>query len=280
MKRIVITGATSGIGKETALALANDSNNEIIISARNEQKAIDTLKEIKNITGNKNLHYFIADFSSLQEVKNMGVQIKEKFEHLDILINNAGFLAAEKKITIDGLEETLAVNHFAPFLLTKILLDNLKGSEESRIINVSSAAHRMIQKVDFSDLIFESNKWHYFQVYALSKLFNIYFTKVLAEQLKGSNISTNCLHPGVIYSNFGQSSKPYIALFYKLFSLFMKNNKQGAETTIYLASSDKVKGVTGKYFSDSKISNPTKLALNMDNAKKLWQISEKICSKF
>jgi NAD(P)-dependent dehydrogenase (short-subunit alcohol dehydrogenase family) len=279
-KRILITGATSGIGKETAIALAEDKENEIIFIARNQEKAQNTLIEIKNKTGNDKIHFIISDLSLLKNAKSAAEEYKSRFDSLDILINNAGFVAGEKIITAEGLEETLAVNHFSHFLLTNILLDTIKRSGNGRIIHISSGAHKAIKNIDFTDLNFDKTVFKYFLVYGLSKLFNILFSNQLAKRLNGSGVTSNALHPGVINSNFGHSSKSSIKIAMKLISPFIKNSRQGAQTTIYLATSKNVEGITGKYFVNNKLAEPSPLAKDENMEEKLWQISENICKKY
>lgn len=273
-KLCVITGANSGIGFETARELARQGA-YIVMVCRNEDKALEAKKEILEETHSAGIDTVLCDFSSQDEIRNATAEIKDKYEKIEVLINNHGFIAKEYNETVDGYEETFAVNHLGYFLFTNLLMGPLLAADKARVINVASTAHKY--GVFDPDDIQQKNKYNIRKAYGTSKLFNILFTNELAKRLNGTSITANCLHPGVIASNFGSNSAVPVRIFWKLAAGFMKSNKEGAQTTIYLATSDEVEGVNGAYFKDSKVATPNKLARNEFAAEKLWEISEKMC---
>jgi NAD(P)-dependent dehydrogenase (short-subunit alcohol dehydrogenase family) len=273
-KLCVITGANSGIGFETAKALAKKGA-YIVMVCRNEDKAIEAKNQILETVPDAGIAIVLCDFSIQKEIRTAADEIISRYKKIDILINNHGFIASERTETVDGLEETFAVNHIGYFLFTNLLLDNIKAAKKGRIVNVASDAHRA-GEFDPDNLQLEDN-FSSMKAYGNSKLFNILFTKELADRLTDTNVTANCLHPGVIRSNFGQSGEWWVSLFYKVFGVFMTSNKEGAETSIYLASSDEVENANGAYFKNKKAAAPKKQARDMEAAKKLWEISEELC---
>jgi len=273
-KLCVITGANSGIGFETSKALAQKGA-YIVMVCRNEDKAIAAKNKILNTVDDAGIAIVICDFSIQKEIHRAAEEIKSRYKKIDVLINNHGFIASERGETVDGLEGTFAVNHIGYFLFTNLLLENIKAAKNARIINVASDAHRA---GEFDpDNIQLKNNFNTMKAYGNSKLFNILFTKELAERLKETDVTANCLHPGVVRSNFGQSGKWWVSIFYTVFGLFMTSNKKGAETSIYLASSDEVENANGAYFKNKKAVAPKKSAQDKEAAKKLWEISEQLC---
>lgn len=275
-KLCVITGANSGIGFETAKELASQGA-YIVMVCRNEDKAISARKSILDETSAAaGIDIVICDFSIQSDIHSAAKEINEKYEKIDVLINNHGFIAAEYKETIDGIEETFAVNHLGYFIFTKLLLNKIENNEGARIINVASEAHRTGSfNADDIEMKKGYSAW---KAYGNSKLFNILFTKELADRLKSQNVTVNCLHPGVIASNFASSGNLLTRLFWKVASPFMLSSEGGAQTTIFLATSDDVEGVSGAYFKNKKAVSPTATARNSDFAKKLCEISEKYVS--
>jgi NAD(P)-dependent dehydrogenase (short-subunit alcohol dehydrogenase family) len=273
-KIILITGATSGIGKVTAKELAK-MGHRIIIHGRDKVKTQAVCAEIKAETGNE-IDFLIADLFSLKEVKRMADEFKNKYDSLDVLINNAGAVFnKQRETTEEGLEKTMTLNLFAPFLLTQLLMEVLIKSPSARIINVSSIAHKMGGKPDLSDIQSEKN-YANFKVYGLSKLYLIWITQHLAELLteKGiTNVTVNALHPGIISSGFGNGANKglFIDFVFKLSKGLLTSAKRGASTSIYLATSNKVENITGKYFNNRhKIVKPSTKYYSKKKKKIVW----------
>ena len=270
-KNILITGATSGIGRSTVLALSSMGASVTFI-ARNKDKAEILLKELNTKSQNQ-AAYILADLSSQKEVKSAAKEYLKMNRPLDILINNAGLINLKRRETIDGFEETFAVKHLAYFSLTNLLIDKLKESESARIINISSGAHQFVKRMNFDDIQSEKN-YKPFKVYSYSKLANILFTRKLSEILKDDNITVNCLHPGVVATGFAsQNDSKFQKFLFKLSKPFMRSSNKGAETSIYLSSSDDVSDVSGKYFYNSKVSKISSGASNEEDTERLWRIS-------
>jgi NAD(P)-dependent dehydrogenase (short-subunit alcohol dehydrogenase family) len=274
-KNVVITGGNAGIGLGTAVALAKQGAN-IFIVARSKDKAEKAVKEIKHEGGNGNVHYFLADLSSQKSIRLLAEEIRKKLHVIDVLINNAGGTFTDFELTEDGLEKTIATNHFAYFLLTNLLLDLVKKSDYARIINVASGSHYR-GKIDFES--FTKNKSHFvMKAYGQSKLANVLFTNELAERLRGTNVTVNSLHPGMVKTQIGNKGATwYSSLVWSLATLAGISVEQGAKTSVYLASSPEVKGVTGKYFDKCKEKTPSTLALDKALGKELWKRSEELC---
>ncbi len=269
-KTCLITGATSGIGEQAALALAK-MGALVVVVARNRQRGEATLKKIREAAGPE-AGLLVHDLQSRSGVAALAEEFLEKYERLDVLINNAGLTIGKRELTEDGLEMTFAVNHMAPFLLTKYLRPLLEKSAPSRIVTVASDAHRQ-GKTNFEDLNGE-RKFSGWAAYCQSKLANILFTRELARQLKDSGVTANCLHPGVVATRFAGTGPLFIRFFFLLARPFLVSPARGAETIVYLASSPDVAGVSGRYFAKKRRAKPTAAALDMEAAKRLWQLSE------
>ncbi len=273
---ILITGATSGIGKITAIELAK-MGAHIILLARNKDKALKTKDEIIAVCGNKNIDIFIADLSSLQEVRNVAEQINSTYKKIDILINNAGLILTNKRQeSIDGNELTLATNHLGPFLLTALLFGLVQKGTSARIINLSSEAHK-IAKADFKNIQLNTG-YSSIKAYANSKLYNLLFIKELDNRIKksGLNISVNAVHPGVVSTGFGKKSDGLTGFIFKAFQPFFISAEKGAETPIFLATDTEAGLVSGEYFKNKKIKNTNDKIVNEVTAKKLWKLSEEL----
>ena len=272
-KNILITGATSGIGKAAALKLSLLGAN-IFFVARNQQKAQLLVDEISEIS-DKEAVPIIADLSSQADIRSVA-QVFNSFNiPLHVLLNNAGLINKERKETVDGLEEVFAINHIAYFLLTMLLLDRLKEANNSRIVNVSSGAHAFVKGFNFEDYQ-AKNTYKPFQVYGYSKLANILFTKKLSEILKEDNITVNCLHPGVVGTSFGQNNGNLQKILFYIAKPFMRSSEKGAETSIYLCSSSNVSDISGEYFYNCKLAKTTKWAQSQDDADRLWDLSKNL----
>jgi len=267
-KICIITGANSGIGKATAIGLAK-MNATIVMMCRSKERGEDAQKEIIELTDNKKVDLFLCDLSSQESIRKFVSEFKSKYQKLHILINNAGIMLSKRVTSVDGFEMNLAVNYLAPFILTNLLLDVLKKSAPSRIINVSSAAHRMA-KMDFDDLQSEKMKYRLFKIYGVSKLALMLFSYELSRRLEGTSVTLNTLHPGVVNTNLGQDQSSFSKGFAKL---FFKKSEKGAETSIYLASSQEVEGITGKYFAKKQQKQSSEESYNEDYAKRLWELS-------
>jgi retinol dehydrogenase 14 len=272
-KVILITGGTSGIGKAAATALAG-MGATVVITGRNEERGKRALQEIREESGNDGVELILADLTVQDEVRRLVEELRERHNQLEVLVNNAGLVLSERTETPDGIETQLAINHLAPFLLTNLLLDLLKKSAPSRIVTVSSDAHRWA-KIDLDDL--QSRKrYRGMQVYGKTKLANIMFTYELAERLEGTGVTVNCMHPGGVNTNFGNNQGGPMNLLFRLFKPFMRSPEQGADTLIYLASSPEVEGMTGKYLADRKVKAASDAAYDETTRKRLWEASEEL----
>ncbi len=271
MKTVFISGATSGIGKATALALAK-INYEIVFVARNREKAESVKNEIITQSGNQNINYLLADLASKRQVKECVSSFKSEHSQLDVLINNAGVCLPQRRVTGDGLEEMFQINHLSYFMFSLLLSDLLEQSDDPRIVNVSSNAH-ITGEFDPGNLQSE-RKFSPFQTYRNTKLLNILFTLELAERFKEKGITVNALHPGVVSTNFGGEFTGAYRFFGRIVKLFLISTKKGAETSVYLATSDEVRDMTGKYFIKCKPAETDNAAITLQNRSILWDQSE------
>lgn len=276
-KVILVTGATAGIGKVTALELARKGATVVLVG-RDPAKAEATVAEIRQATGNDAVEALLCDVSSQAAVRKLAAEYRAKHDRLDLLVNNAGAILAERKTTVDGLEATFATNHLGYFLLTELLLDIVRASAPARIVSVASEAHRATT-LDFDDLGYERRAYSSMNAYGASKLANILWSAELARRLEGSGVTANSLHPGVIASNFGQSGPGWMRVGVKLLSPFLASPEKGARTTLHLATSPEVEGITGKYWKDSKPATPSAAGQDMAAAKRLWEVSEALVAK-
>jgi NAD(P)-dependent dehydrogenase (short-subunit alcohol dehydrogenase family) len=274
-KTVVITGANSGIGLETAVALAA-AGAEIVMTARDRGRAETALADVTARSGSDKVSLVVFDLASLDSVRAGAAEILERCGRLDVLVNNAGLVLSTRTETVDGFESTFAINHLGPFLLTELLLDRLRQSAPARIVNVSSTAHTSARKgLNFDDL--QSTK-HYraMGVYGESKLANILFTTELARRLAGTGVTVNCLHPGVVATGYGRDGDTMgvISFGLKVIRPFTLSATQGAQTSVYLASSPEVAEVTGSYFVKCKPKQPSAAARDADAARRLYEVSE------
>ncbi len=267
-KICLITGATGGIGKAAAKTLA-DTGASIVIVGRNKEKTARIAGEIRS-SGNQNIDYLTADLLSQSDIRKLADEFKKKYNKLDVLINNAGAIFKERKLTVDGIERTFALNVLAPFLLTNLLLDTIKAGSPARIINVSSAAHTS-GKIEFDNL--QSEKSWNFRAYGSSKLALLLFTAELARRLQGTGITVNALHPGFVNTNFGSEFKGFIAVLFNIGKRLLSiSPEKGAETIVYLASSPEVRDITGKYYAKSRQAEAALEASDRNSAGRLWDI--------
>jgi NAD(P)-dependent dehydrogenase (short-subunit alcohol dehydrogenase family) len=268
----VITGATSGIGEETALALAK-KDHALYLLVRNTEKGEELKKRIIAETNNKHIVVLECDLADLQSVRKAADELKAKLFSINVLINNAGGIFAERELTRDGFEMTFAVNYLGPFLLTTSLLPLLEKGH-ARIINVSSEAYKM-GKPRFDDLQAEHG-YSASKAYGMSKLFNIYFTKSLAERYKDKGISAFALHPGIVSTSFGAGMPGLVKVLLFLSRPFMISAEKGAQTSIYLATAPKPESKTGQYFIKNKAVKTTSTANHEGARNKLWDISKNL----
>jgi len=269
-KICLVTGGTNGIGKSTAQELAR-MGAMVIIVGRDAQKTSKAVKEIRAASGNPGVGSMLADLSSQQEVRHLANEFKSKYSHLHVLINNAGGYFWKRQLSVDGIEMTFALNHLAGFLLTDLLLDTIKASAPARIINVSSNVHAS-GKIEFDNL--QGERGYSAKAYDNSKLANILFTMEMSRRLEDTGVTVNALHPGFVATGFAKNNSRVIAALVSLFApLVARSPAKGAETSIYLASSPNVAGITGEYFYDSHVMTAAPQATDRVVARKLWDVS-------
>ncbi len=273
-KTVLVTGANQGIGKATALALAQKGARVVLVS-RSRDKGLAALADIQAASGATDLELLVADLSSLAQVRRLAAEFKARHDRLDVLVNNAGVLVPTRRVTADGFEETFAVNHLAAFLLTKELLDVLHAAAPARIVNVSSSAHRGA-RMQWGDLQFDRHRYNQWRAYGQSKLANVLFTYELARRLDPSKVTANALHPGVIATGFGQTYGGAMSMLIRMAHPFFASPESGARTSAYLASSPEVERVTGKYFARCKETPSSTVSYDEASQKKLWAISEEL----
>jgi NAD(P)-dependent dehydrogenase (short-subunit alcohol dehydrogenase family) len=268
---VLITGGTGGIGKATAIGLAR-LGARVGITGRDVTRTGQVAADIRAASGNAEVDAFAADMSSQAEVRRLAVAVLETYPRLDVLINNVGGFWAHRHPTADGLERTFALNHLAPFLLTNLLLDRLKASAPARVVTVSSGA-QSAGRIDFDDLQSARN-YSGQRAYSQSKLANIMFTNELARRLEGTGVTATSVHPGVVRTNFGAEDQAWLFTVVSHVVLpFLKTPAQGAQTSIYLASSPDVDGVTGQFFANGKPKTANEVAYDTDMTARLWNVS-------
>ena len=274
-KTIVISGATNGIGKAAAIELSKE-NPKLLFTYRNQNLADELLTEIKDISPNTQIHSVYCDFSDQDSIKKCTNEINDLCANIDVLINNAGVVNTSYHETGEGIENTFAVNHLGYFLFTNLLLQKLKGHDETRIVNVSSAAHSFVKEMQWEDINFKNNFGQGLRSYGQSKLANLLFTRYLAIKLSTDNISVNAIHPGGVNTSLGSQNKAWYSKPLRLIlKPFFRSPLKGAESIIYLATKQD-DGVTGEYFVDSKIHKSSTYSKNLEEAHKLWDLSEKL----
>lgn len=269
-KVVLITGGTAGIGEVTARSLAGMGATTVIVG-RNPQKTAAVAQQIRSVTGNERVSYKIADLSSQEQIRKLAEDFQRDYNRLDVLVNNAGGIFMKRELSVDGLEMTFALNHLSYFLLTHLLLDLLLASKPARVINVSSEGHRGT-RLNFSDLQ-NTRGYTSWKVYGQSKLANLYFTYGLAATLDESGVTANALHPGFVATNFGKSNGGIFRSLFGLLQIAAITPEEGAQTSIYLASSPQVEAVTGKYFIKNQIVPSSAHSYDMSAARKLWDYS-------
>jgi retinol dehydrogenase 12 len=265
-RTVLITGASSGIGAAAARDLAGQGAS-VVLAGRNPGRTQSVARRI-------GAEPVSADFASLAEVRRLAGLVLERHERIDVLVNNAGLVAGRRKLTGDGLELTMAVNHFAPFLLTNLLLDRLRESGPARVITTASDAHRG-GLIDVADLNGE-RRWSAWSAYGNSKLANILFTRALAHRLDGSGVTANCLHPGVIRTGLARGAPLPIRVGWRAASVFFGSPRKGASTIVHLATAPEAGEISGAYWVDSHPATPSVQAQDDDLAERLWAASERV----
>jgi len=269
-KTVLITGATSGIGRIAAQELARQGA-AIHLVCRDRSRGEETAAAIARDSGNRDVRLIVADLASQSDIRRAAAEFLATGSPLHVLVNNAGVVNLQRTLTPDGIETVFAVNHLAYFLLTLLLLERMKESAPARIVNVASDAHKF-GTMSFDDLGHERGyKW--MRVYGQSKLANILFTRELARRLAGTGVTVNCLHPGAVATGLGKNNGWLARGITGLLKPFFRTPEQGARTTVFLASSPEVEGITGGYFVDSRERRPSAAARNDDDARKLWRVS-------
>ena len=272
-KVCVVTGANSGIGKETALGLAQ-LGATVVLVCRSQERGAAALAEIEQQSGNDSVSLLVADLSSQRQVRRVAAAFRQQFDRLDVLVNNAALSRRHRAVTEDGVELTLAVNHLAPFLLTNLLLDRLKASAPARVVTVSSAAHKDAE-INFADLQgVQSYPTFGFGAYSQSKLANVLFTYELARRLERTGVTANCLHPGVVATGIFRDTPLLLRLGLALARPFILGSAQGADTVLYLATAPEVAEVSGRYFEKRKPVQSSPLSYDTEVARRLWEVSE------
>ena len=274
MLTILVTGATDGIGLATAEALASEGH-RVLMHGRNATKGQAAVKAVRAAAANCEVRFLQADFASLSQIRSLAEELRA-LPRLDVLINNAGCINYSRNVTTDGFETTFAVNHLAPFLLTRLLLTKLRASAPARIVTVASAAHRG-QRIDFDDLM-STHDYRMLRTYGRSKLANILFTRTLAKRLAGSNVTANALHPGMVATHLGHDNRLARTVGRAFMAVAGVSRTQGAETSVYLATSADVERLSGGYYAKCR---PAPLAAAPDalddaTAERLWSVSEEL----
>ena len=274
-KTVLVTGANTGIGLETAVGLAAQGAS-VVITARDPSKGQAAVDEIRRRHPDATVDVMQLDLSSLKDVRDFASDFKTRYPKLDVLINNAGLVLDKRSMTEDGFETTFQVNHLGPFLLTNLLLPNLKYAAPSRIVNVASTAHRG-NTIDFDDLMCERG-YRSMRAYGKSKLSNILFTRELARRLEGTGVTANSLHPGTVRTGFGRDGdvSGLFALGIKIGGVFFKSPAQGARTSIHVASAPDLESTSGGYFVNRRLAKPSAAARDDDAARRLWEVSAEL----
>ena len=268
-KVCIVTGGNSGIGYFAALELAK-MGAEVALVCRNAERGEEAAKKIAKATG-KVARLFLADMGLMDDVRRVAGELNEAYAKIHVLLNNAGVLMRHREENAEGRELVFAINHLGPFLLTNLLLDHIKAAGPARIVNVASTAHKG-GRINFEDLE-SKQKFGMWPAYSQSKLANVLFTKELARRLDGGQVTANALHPGVVATNLFTGA---VGFFAPIISLFLISSEVGAYTSVYLASSPEVDGISGKYFARAAPAPTAASARDMDVAARLWQISEQM----
>jgi NAD(P)-dependent dehydrogenase (short-subunit alcohol dehydrogenase family) len=271
-KRILVTGATNGVGRAAARELVRRGATAWIV-ARDRRRGEETLDELRR-AGGAAPALFVADLSSQAEVRRLAEEVKARTDRLDVLLNNAGAIFLERRLSPEGIELTFALNHLGYFLLTALLLPLLRAAGPSRVVNVSSEAHRRA-RIDFDDLQ-GAGRYSGWRAYGQSKLANVLFTRELARRLEGTGVTANALHPGVVATGFGRNNPGLRGAVFALAAPLLLSPERGARTSVHVATSPDLAGVTGRYFAGSRERSPSAEARDDAVARRLWETSERM----
>lgn len=274
MKKIaIVTGANSGMGLATTIALAKEDIH-VVMLCRNREKGEKAIEEAKASSRSDRLELMFCDLGSLTDIRRFAADFKQKYDRLDILVNNAGVVSLKRGVTVDGFESMLGVNHLGHFLLTNLLLEELKNAPQGRVVVVSSGAHKW-GKMDFQDPYFEKN-YNVVKGYGRSKLANVLFTRGLASRLADTNVTVNSLHPGAVATNLGVDRQTgFGKSFIKMLVPFFRTSEEGAKTAVYLATVPAVSNISGQYFYNQKEAAISKLAYDDVLVERFWEWSER-----
>ena len=278
----LVTGANSGIGLETARGLAAKGAT-VVMTARSRSKGEQAVADVQKTTGNPRIELLVLDLAELTSVRAAAADVAARFEALHVLVNNAGLMLSDRRLTVDGFEMTLGVNHLGHFALTLLLLPLLKASAPARIVNVSSVAHKTVrQGLDFDDLMYAQRPYSMMGAYSASKLANVHFTRALARRLADSDVTVNALHPGTVSSRIASDGdvKGLFTQLYQIARPLMMSTKKGARTSLHVATSEEGGQVSGAYFDRSRQARISRAARDDEAAQRLWAISEKLTNTY
>jgi len=272
-KVVLITGGTSGIGKAVATGIAR-MGARVVIVARNEKRGDDARRDIMRKSGSGDVDVLVADLSTRAVIRELAEEFRGRYERLDVLVNNAATVTGTRRLTPEGFETQFFVNHLAYFMLTCLLIDVLRASAPSRVVNMASTAHSS-GVIDFEDLQM-SQRYTGWQAYANSKLANVMFTYALARRLEGTGVTANCVHPGVIHTGLLRRYSFVLNALFHALSVFFKKPEEGAVTPIYVATSPEVANVTGKYFRRGAAMGTSEASNDVAAQERLWKMSEEM----
>jgi NAD(P)-dependent dehydrogenase (short-subunit alcohol dehydrogenase family) len=273
-RRCVVTGASSGIGRATAVGLAGDGA-RLALVCRDPLRAEETVAEIHDRTGSRAVEIFLADLASRASIRQVARELLTRCPRIDVLVNNAGVAESSRRETVDGVESMWGVNHLAYFQLTLLLLDRIRESAPARIVNVASEAHRFVSSLDPDDPCPSDERFRWWRAYGRSKLANILFTAELARRLAGSGVTVNAAHPGAVSTRLGHQNGWWAQVVTTPLRPFFRSPEQGAATSLHLARAPELAGVTGRYFADEREKRPSGLARDEALASRLWSASER-----
>ena len=272
-KTCLVTGANSGIGKAIAQGLAARGS-RVLMVARSREKGETARVKVSASTRNQAVELLVCDLASQRQVRDLAATVVERCNRLDVLVNNAGLILAERTLTEDGIETTFAINHLAPFLLTNLVRERMEQSAPSRIVTVASGVHHG-GKIDFEDPSAEKG-FSGWRAYSQSKLANVLFTRELARRVHGTGVTATCLHPGMVRTGFCRQGPDSFYFRNWLGRLLLLSPRKGADTAVWLATSPEVEGASGGYYKKRRLTNPSQTACDPGISRRLWELSERL----